>query len=245
MTKKVRRLTFLAVIALMASSCSVYHPQAVDIPLINHAGDARIDASAALSYWLIPDVATINATASYGFNDWLTGQVHANFGGDNYYGQIAPGFYIPLGARSVFETYVGIGYGGGWRDNVDHENSDNAVSNYSFSGHYLLPFVQGNIGWHDLTALHIDLGVGMKIGGFKPDFDTYDVDGNGDEVSGSRQSYTKNNLLLEPQAVLRLGGEHMKLSFRVGFAWLNDLSGNGNKFIYDPITGSLGLTFFL
>ena len=230
---------------LTLTGCSVYHPQAVDVPLINHAGDVRIDAAAALSYWIIPDIATVNATASYGFNDWLTGQVHANFGGDNYYGQVAPGFYIPLGARSVFETYVGIGYGGGWRDNVSQENSEKATSNYSFSGHYLLPFVQGNIGWHDLTSLHIDLGFGMKIGGFKPDFDTYDVNGSGDEIAGSRTSYTTNNLLFEPQMVLRLGGEHMKLSLKVGYAWLSDLRDNGNKFIYDPVTGSIGLTFFL
>ncbi len=236
-------LLFSALLTLVG--CSVYHPQAVDIPLINHAGDTRIDASAGLSYWIIPDVATVNATVSHGFNDWLTGQIHANFGGDNYYGQAAPGFYLPLGAKSVFETYVGVGYGGGWRDNVDKGNSENASKNYSFSGHYMLPFVQGNIGWHDLTRLHIDLAFGLKCGGYKPDFDTYDVDGNGDEIPNTRQSYTANNLLLEPQVMLRLGGEHMKLSLRMGFAWLSDLHDNANKFIYDPFTGSMGLTFFL
>lgn len=242
-----KKLLFFAATLFSLTGCSVYHPQAVDIPLINHPGDARIDLSAAMSYWIVPDAITANLTASYGFNDWLTGQVHANFGGDNYYGQIAPGFYIPLGQKSVFETYIGIGYGGGWRDNVDHENSSGASSNYSFSGHYLLPFVQGDIGWHDLTRLNIDLAFGLKVGGFKPDYDTYDVNANGDEISGTRDTYTKNNLLLEPQVMLRLGGEHMKLNFRVGFAWLSDLAKDksSTKFVYDPVTASLGLTFFL
>lgn len=239
-----RKTILLISMVLSLASCSVYHPQAVDIPLINHSGDARVDVSAAMSTWIVPDVMTLNLTASYGFNDWLTGQIHANFGGDNYYGQAAPGFYIPLGANSVVEAYVGVGYGGGWRDNVDHENSENASRNYSFSGHYLLPFVQGNFGWHDLTSLHIDIGFGIKAGGFKPDFNTFDVNDNGDEIAGTRNDYTTGNFLLEPQFMLRLGGKNMKLTFRMGYAWLSDLYSNPNKFIYDPLTGSVGLTFF-
>lgn len=240
-----KKLLSLVGSLLLLPGCSIYHPQPVDIPLINHSRDARVDVSASMSAWLIPDLFSFNVTGAYGFNDWLTAQAHANFGGDNYYGQIAPGFYYPLGEKSVIETYVGIGYGGGWRDNVDQENSDKATSNYSFSGHYMLPFVQGNFGWHDLSALHIDLAFGLKLGDFKPDFDYYDVDASGDEVPGTRQSYTASNFLIEPQFMLRLGGEHMKLSFRAGYAWLSDLGDNGsNKFIYDPITGTIGLTFF-
>lgn len=239
-----KKLLFFASTLLILTGCSVYHPQAVDIPLINHSGDTRLDASVSLSYWIVPDVSDANVTLSHGFNDWLAAQLHANFGGDNYYIQAAPGFYYPLGEKSVFETYFGIGYGGAWRDNVDKSNSENAINNYSFSGHFLLPFVQGNIGWHDLTKLHIDLGVGLKIGGFKPDYEVYDVNSDGDEIAGTRVSYEKNNLLLEPQAMLRLGGDHMKLNFRVGYAWLSDLGGNKSSFIYDYFTASAGLTFF-
>lgn len=243
-----KKILFFASTLFVLTSCSVYHPQAVDIPLINHPGDTRIDASVSMSYWLVPDVMDANVTLSHGFNDWLTGQIHANFGGDNYYGQVAPGFYLPLGAKSVFETYVGFGYGGGWRDNIDKSNTENASDNYSFSGHYMLPFVQGNIGWHDLTRLHIDLAFGLKLGSFKPDFETFKVDSNGDEIAGSRYTYDKGNLLLEPQFMLRIGGEKMKLSFRAGYSWLSDLSGNSGSsynFIYDYFTGSVGLTFFL
>ena len=85
-----KKIVLFAGLLLTLTGCSIYHPQAVDIPLINHEGDTRVDASVALSYWIIPSTFTMNTTVSHGFNGWLAGQVHANFGGNNYYLQAAP-----------------------------------------------------------------------------------------------------------------------------------------------------------
>jgi hypothetical protein len=112
MKSNLRSWAVVAVFAMMVTGCSIYHPQSVDIPMINHAGDTRVDANVALSTWVLPDVLTAGATVSYGFNDWLAGQAHLNFGGDNVYGQVAPGAYLPLGEHGLLEGYVGMGMGG-------------------------------------------------------------------------------------------------------------------------------------
>lgn len=242
--KKNFRKTLLAVsLSLTVTGCTVYHPQAVDIPLINHPGDVRVDASLGMSLFILPDAINLNATASYGFNEWLAGQVHLNHGGDNYYGQIAPGVYYPLGEKSVLEAYAGIGYGGASRSNISSEYSENTSNNYSFDGRYVLPFLQGNIGWHDLSPLHIDLAFGLKIGGFMPDYHYFEVDDNHLEIPGSAQDYTTPNILLEPQFIIRLGSSSFKVNLKAGFSWLNDINQSANKFIYDFFTFSTGFTF--
>ena len=245
MKKFMRYALLSAVLSLTVTSCTVYHPQSVDIPLINHAGDVRIDASLGTSVFVIPDAININATGSFGINDWLAAQLHLNYGGDNYYGQIAPGVYFPLGQNSVFEVYAGMGYGGAERDDVSAEYSERTTTgnNYSFSGHYMLPFAQGNIGWHDLTGAHFDIALGMKVGAFMPDFHYYEVNNGGNEIANTAQDYTTTNLLLEPQVMLRLGSQPLKFNVKFGVAWMNDLSESSNKFIYDIVTASAGLTF--
>ena len=106
-----RKFMFLALLPLLAS-CSIYHPQAVDMPLINHAGDVRVDANLSMSAWLVPDATNLNLTGSVGITDALAGQLHVNYGGDNAYVQAAPGIYFPVGENFVVETYAGFGYGG-------------------------------------------------------------------------------------------------------------------------------------
>ncbi len=241
--KKVRLFTLLAMAAFAATGCTIYHPQAVDIPLINHAGDTRVDASFSMSTFILPDNFSLNVTASHGFNDWFAGQAHVNYGGDSYYAQLAPGAYYPLGAKSVLEGYVGLGFGGAARGDNSSDYSENSSNNYSFSGHYLLPFAQANIGWHDLTFAHFDLALGLKCGAFLPDYEYYEVNGSGDEIAGTRQTYTTTNFLFEPQAMVRFGGEHLKFNVRFGLAFLNDINSSSNKFIYDYATYSAGLTF--
>ncbi len=239
----------LATVSLFAS-CSIYHPQAVDIPLINHAEDVRVDASLGMSSWILPDVVTLNVTASYGFNDWLAGQAHINYGGENVYAQLAPGFYRPFGEHSMLETYIGMGMGGSWRDNIKHSdanaNDTTTYSYYSYSGRFLLPFAQTNVGWHDLTAAHIDLAFGLKVGAYLPDFDYKKYDENDAIIAGSERDYTTANLLVEPQVLFRIGGEHLRFNVKLGFAWLSDVfsdNSNSGPFTADLVTLSTGLTF--
>ena len=238
----------MAAVLLLTTSCSIYHPQAVDIPLINHAGDTRVDASLAMSTWLLPDVMTINATASYGFTDWLAGQVHINYGGENFYTQLAPGAYLPLGEHGLLEGYTGLGMGGAWRRPTSQASDSSVVRTYDYKGRFSVPFGQVNIGWHDLTGAHIDLAVGLKAGAYLPDFTYREYDSDGNLVPDECYTYRTPSLLFEPQLVFRIGGEHVKFCLRGSFAWLSDIDGNNasgtsNRFTADLFTLSAGVNF--
>lgn len=248
---------FLAasLLALLSAGCSIYHPQAVDIPLINHPGDTRVDASLSLSTWVLPDVMNINATVSHGFNDWLAGQVHINYGGENVYGQLAPGAYLPLGEHGLLEGYAGVGMGGAWREKAVVTSDSVSQSSYDYSGRFTVPFGQVNIGWHDLSGAHIDLALGLKAGAYMPMFSYRKYDADGALVPADCYSYTTPNFLFEPQLLFRIGGEHVKFCLRGSFVWLSDLEGGvsdnsttnsdgvANHFTADFFTLSAGLTF--
>lgn len=239
---------FAYLFALMATmffaGCSIYHPQAVDIPLINHAGDARVDVAAGVSTWIFPDVVTFGGTVSYGVTDWLAVQGHVNYGGENIYVQAAPGAYLTMGEHGVLEGYAGFGFGSSWHDGHTSGSDADTSAYYAYSGHFNLPFVQANIGLRDLGAAHIDLAFGLKGGAYMPDFryDRYNADG---ELLPDRSvSYRNTNLLLEPQLQFRIGGERVKYSLRLSFAWLSNLMQNGGeRFTSDFFTISNGLTF--
>ena len=244
-----KHLPFI-VLLFALTGCSIYHPQAVDIPLVNHRGDTQVDISAGISTWVLPDVLTINATGSYGFTDWMAGQVHLNYGIENAYGHMAAGAYRTLGAHGVVEGYLGLGLGGAWREKVevkddDAEGSQHGVHTYDYSGRFTLPFVQGNIGWRDLTAAHIDLAFGLKVGAYLPDFDYKAYNSNGQPMASQSKPYKEPNFLIEPQLQFRIGGEHLKWNLRMGFSWLSDVYNNSETSLtYDWLTLSTGLTFF-
>lgn len=238
----------IALLGLLSTGCSIYHPQAVDIPLINHAGDTRVDASLAMSTWLLPDVMTVNATASYGFNDWLAGQAHINYGGENFYSQFAPGAYLLLGEHGLLEGYVGSGFGGAWRKPTMQTDDSASSHTYGYKGRFSVPFGQVNIGWHDLTAAHIDLALGFKAGAYLPNFQYREYDSSGILLTDECYTYATPSLLLEPQLVFRIGGEHVKFCLRGSFAWLSDIegnasSGNSHNFTSDLFTLSAGVNF--
>lgn len=237
---------FILVLAtLVATGCSIYHPQSVDIPLINHEGDSRLDVSASLSATVFPDVLTVGATYSYGINDWLAAQAHINFGGSNAYGQLAPGAYLPLGEHGLLEGYAGVGFGGMWMSEPAKEFSFDTASQdqYLLRGTFVVPFVQANIGVHDVGKVHFDAALGLKAGAYLPAID-YLRYSDGVHVEGQDYRYSTANLLFEPQLMLRLGGERTRWNLRVSYAWLSDMmQGGGNHFIYDLFTVSTGLTF--
>lgn len=245
---KANRITLVAIATLLITSCSIYHPQSVDIPLINHRGDTRIDASMGASVWLIlPDVVTFNTTASYGFNDWLCGQVHANYGGENFYLQAAPGAYLPLGGKAVAEAYIGYGYGGAWQDNRQSSSSESSESSessnggHTYNGNFTLPFVQLNIGWHNLGPMHIAFG--LKSGVFQPDFEYHSYSSDGTENPSGYEHYMTPNALVEPQLQVGIGSDLAKFTVRMGYSWLSDLESGSSKMHHDFFSLSAGLTF--
>lgn len=242
-----RALLTLAAVVLLAS-CTVYHPQAVDIPLIHEQGDLRVDANANLSsYIILPDNINANLTVSYGLTDHVALQAHANYGTGNAYGQAAAGLYWPVGERFVVETYGGFGIGSAWYDgtNNDYDADDDSRSHktYRYGGHYTLPFIQANAGWHNLADGHIEVGFGLKTGAFLPDYDYRQYDADGNEQVDRHTHLDGGRFLVEPQLMARFGGDKIKFSLHMGFTLMApELEGN---FGHDFLTLGAGLNFKL
>ena len=109
MNMKKHSLFFMAALALLTTGCSVYQPQVVDIPLIDHAGETSVNASAGISMWYTP---TVGVTASHGFNDWLAGQAFVSYSFSSAHTHVAAGYYKRLGEKARLECYGGMGFGG-------------------------------------------------------------------------------------------------------------------------------------
>lgn len=229
-------------IVCFLSSCAVYHPQSVDIPLVDHRGEVRADVAVGTSFLAVmPNGENVNATATWAVGDWYAAQLHANYAGDNYYLQFAPGVYGRAGERFVMECYAGMGYGG-----VNHRYSDeNDALGSGYRGYYLLPFAQVNAGWRRLGAFEV--GFGLKMGCYMPNMDYFSDWNSASVVPVNGEHYDTYNLLLEPQMQVAVGGEQVKFHFRIGYAWLNDLVGGNyaGRFTYDRLNVSLGLGFSL
>lgn len=235
-----KKMLFLVPMAMMAS-CTIYHPQSVDIPLIDHQGEWRGDvAVGASSLVVIPDNVSLNATVTYGVTDWLAGQVHANYGVDNYYLQAAPGVYKAIGEKFVVEGYVGVGYGG-----VNHDESKNVTDTSTvyrvYDGHFVLPFVQLNFGWRRLGP--VEIGFGVKAGGYLPDMEYHRLRATEPPTVKYEEIYTTPNFLLEPHVQLRIGGEHVNFTLRAGYSFLSDLDNGAERMTYDRFGLSMGLGF--
>ena len=241
-----KRLPFFLVAVSILSGCSIYRPQSVDIPLLEQAGETRIDAAVGASAVVVlPDAFTLNATGSHAFTDHIAGQVHANVGTGVYYLQAAPGVYTRLGSKGRLEGYAGLGFGGSMA-----QAGETGSRRYDYDGHYGLVFAQGNIGWRHLGPLEV--GFGLKLGALLPRFDYYEFhDEENPAAVTAHEQYSTGNFLLEPQLQLRLGSDEVKFTTRLGFCWLSDLDGDGayfsssDHFVHDMFTLSIGLCFTL
>lgn len=230
-------------VALAMASCSIYHPQTVDIPLLEAPGETRVDAAIGVSTFLfMPTAVTLGATASHSFNGWLGGQVHANYGGDNYYLQAAPGAYYAPSDHFRLEGYAGVGFGGSHGESTASEANDStAAGGHDWGGSFTLPFVQLNLGWRHVGAF--EFAFGIKAGALLPNYTyTQYSDASHETVSG-QERYRTTNALIEPQVQIRIGSERVKYTLRASVVGLSDLDNASSRFIYSHFTLSNGVVF--
>lgn len=208
-----KKLTFLIFCSLLMVSCAVYNPHAVDVPLIQGKGDLRVDAGASMSFPAM--VPSANITGSYGFTNFLSGQLHMDFNDEGcYYFQGAAGLYKPYG-NFVLEGYAGAGIGG--------RNFTREGTNYErlYNAYYQLYYGQLNMGYVNLANGHIDIGLGLKLGSLASDMTCTFI---GLEPGKEREPkyYKGNNLLFEPQFVIRFGGPQVKFGIHLAYTELAD-----------------------
>jgi len=196
------------------AGCSVYSPHLVDIPLISEKKELRFDAG---YNWLN----MFYGSLSYGLTKSIALQTFIDKdAGRMYYFQNSAGYYRKLGADAVTEIWGGYGFG--YTDIGNHDVPT------SLKGSYNITFAQINIGRKDIGKTHADYGIGIKGGWLHADL----MDMNyftriyNPYPEPPAVPLTIDCFILEPNAFIRMGGEHLKFSLKVGYG---DKVQNTNK----------------
>lgn len=230
------RIILIIGILLSVASCSIYHPQMIDIPLLEEKKDLRIDANVSIDPFIQP---AINATVSYGITNHFAVQGGADItSGTAWYLQGALGYFTPLPNKMVIEAYAGFGYGMG--DTETRKQTDTTIFNPThYMGQHNQYFAQVNWGFTNLTKAHIDVGLGFKGGLFQTNLHNIWLD---DQTINRIHG---NYLLIEPVAFIRLGGEKVKFKIQVGYCQLFDTKKMDIPYTYMPFSVGVGANFNL
>lgn len=233
---KIGRWMVCVIISLMMSSCIVYHPHNVPLPLLCEQGEMQIEASVSESAPLLLAPA-LNASFSYAPVNHLGLQVAASFTDfNNLYAQMAVGTFYPWG-KAVFEGYVGYGYGLSYGG----KNTDLNNNTYYIDGTYQLPFVQCNFGWRNLLDGGFDVGLGCKAGSLMPQWEKTQLSDDGTE--NIVEQHTDSHFLIEPQLMLRFGTDHLKFAIHFSYAYLTEWPTENSYFNYERFSLGLGLHY--
>ena len=222
---------------MMITGCGVYHPQTIDIPLINKKNDRRVEAG-------ISVIPSVHAAVSYGLTNKVAIQTFGSIGTEHsYYFQIAPGLYKKIENQKVIELYSGFGYG---YANTQKNLLANDIWGYHYEeklfGNYQLYFVQFNWGKKGNQSGDMDWGFGIKTGLFHSNL----TDQNYYEIyseTGPYPFHKENSILLEPICFFRTGNKNVKFSYKFGFTRVFKLT-NQKNFIPAPfINMGFGINF--
>lgn len=239
--KKIRLSLIIAFFSVVVASCGVYHPQSVDIPLIDHKGDMRIDGAFSMSDGL---EAKANATVSYGLFDHVALQVFGDIGEKGrFYTQGAAGVYFPFN-KVVLELYAGMGHGFGFAEGQTYIQTGPEEDKVKgrLTSDYNLPFVQLNCGL--LSGAGIDFGVGMK-GGYILNHSTDDNYYAKRPEGAAKPVFNEKHGLLEPSIFVRFGGEKVKFNIRLGASFIDGTEKADRHFPYHSYTLGMGINYRL
>ena len=219
---------YLSVLLVSVMTGCVYQPHLPDIPLISEKNDLRIDAGVS--------VIAASATVSYGLADNLSVQTFGSLGPDGkYYLQGAAGYYRNLRNFKIMEVYGGFGYGYGYA--YKDANPGN------LNGNYQLYFTQINYGRIRSESSGIEIGLGLKTGYLHSDL----VDHNYYSWTGENSyiQYHDESFLIEPAGFIRLGGEHLKFSIKLGGCLVYKFTNRDKHLPYTKINIGIGLNYRL
>jgi len=226
----VRIITLGFLLSLMMSSCIVYQTQTTDVPLISKKHDLRVDAGVSL-------VPSVHATISYGLTDKMAIQGFGSIGsGDRYYFQAATGLYKNKGNSRVIELYGGFGYGYG--------NAYKDANPGNLLGDYQLYFGQLNYGKIANEFSNFEIGFGIKTGYLHSnltDKNYYDWISE----TGPYKTYHDESMLIEPVGFIRIGGQKLKFSVKLGGTMIYKFTNTNRSLPYSYINLGLGINYRL
>lgn len=229
-------LALSLLLTVLTTSCIVYHPHNVDIPLLHEKGEMELDASLSLSMPLLGAPAA-NATFSYAPFNSVGLQAAVSLSDINsFYAQAAGGGFLPMG-KTVIEGYVGYGYG----TSVHNINSNLKDETIRVDGHYNLVFGQVNLGWVNLVDSTLDVGFGFKGGKLYTDFEKIRLFEDGE--TSLMDNLNSIHFLAQPQFMVRAGWQHIKFSLNIAYAFLTNWPESNNYFNYDRFSVGVGMHF--
>ena len=237
MKRKAHSSLFLLLLStVLATSCVVYHPHNADIPLLYEKGQMQADVSASLSAPLLAHPA-LNASFSYAPLSAIGMQASFSITNVNtFYAQALAGTFHPFG-KIVLEGYLGYGYGMSCNDNISTVRD----VHYRVDGQYNLYFGQLDLGWVNLVEGDIDIAMGVKGGLMQSQWEKVLLPVDGTE--SIEETLSNSHYLIEPQLLFRIGGQKVKFSVNVSYAYLTDWPKENNFFNYERFSASLGLHF--
>lgn len=229
-------LALTLLLTALATSCVIYHPHNVDIPLLHEKGEMELNASLSLSAPLLGAPAA-NVSFSYAPLNYVGLQTAVSFSDINsFYAQAAGGGFLPLG-KTVIEGYAGYGYG----TSVHNINSNLKDETVRVDGHYNLAFGQVNLGWVNLVDSTLDVGLGFKGGRLYTDFEKIQLLENGE--TSLMDNLNSIHFLAQPQLMFRVGWPHIKFSLNIAYAFLTNWPESNNYFNYDRFSVGVGMHF--
>ena len=217
------------------SSCIVYQPQMVDVPLISKKNDLRIDAGVSI-------IPAAQATISYGLTEKIAVQGFGSVKSDkDYYLQLATGVFEKKGNNRVLECYGGFGYG--------HGEAYNDANPGNLYGDYQLYFGQLNYGMIASEKSNFEAGFGLKAGYLHTnlkDHNYYNISFDDNSIgSNSIVNYKDESFLLEPIGFIRFGGKRLKFNVKLGSSIIYKFTHTDKNLPYAFLNLGFGLNYRL
>jgi hypothetical protein len=212
------------------SGCNVYTHQTVDIPLIKEKNELRADAGISIKEF-------VYGTLSYGLTDKIALQTFYNksAGVRRFFFQNAIGYFKDLGNNKIVEVYGGYAFG--YADAGNHDIPTR------LKGPYQLYFSQFNFGKIDCQVAHADFGIGVKAGYLHSNLENLNYFTHYPQYTGPFEPLVVNSLLLEPNAFLRIGGEKLKFSLKIGTCLNYQLTHKDKNLPVDKLNIGIGLNY--
>ncbi len=221
-------LSLLLITGMLLAGCAIYNPKPTGIALITAKKELKVDAG-------VSAIPSAYANLSYGLTKALAIQAFGSLEPAHcYYFQGAGGFYKGYANHAVLEVYVGYGFGYGYvyKDAVPG----------SLYGNYQQYFTQVNFGFAHLSFAHMEVGAGLKSGVLHASLTNRNYYGFYSET-GPFYTLSYNNWLLEPDFMIRLGGERLKVSLNAGFCRMNKIPPSARVVPFAPVNIALGLHY--
>ncbi|HEX2984090.1 MAG TPA: hypothetical protein VHO28_11160 [Ignavibacteriales bacterium] len=196
---------FIIISSFTLSACaSVYVPNAVNVPMLDKAGDVQLGAHTGINGFDLQASAAITDN----FAVMLNGAFLSETGDTNNYrkrkfGEIGLGYFTSFREMGRFEVYAG--YGVGKTSAMDDFEIPGVWTNYA-EGSYSRIFVQPSIG---MESKVVDFGLAMRVAYVQ----IYSLKNKVDDIN-----FEENSTYYEPVVFVRVGAPPVKLSFQWGFS---------------------------